>query len=395
MQESPRRPVVTHSGRMHLVNRRRFRSGSAGRTTVPRATRLALVEYSTRGAASGTESLVLDSARTDAQKAVDRAAGRAARLARRATALAARAARLRACAAAHVDRVAMGPAGAEEASLVRERHDRDAACLDRSLAAGETLHRRPSRAARVVAFLVPWLDAALFAYVIAGISNASIAQPWTTPVPSLVTLAFTAFVVLTVASFTPWLGHRLRGHKGPDGEPVWAEVGGVLLGFLALWVVLTTAVAVTMFVRVLAESALAGAAAWLGVVVAVLLSIASIVLSGFVLVAAYADGTELADDVRRRGRTLARGERVAARLRARADRLDVRRARLAVHGELLGVRATVRADELLARGERRLELVRLRAGTPTAAPRQGPVTPDRLDRREHRFATETTRRPLL
>jgi len=315
----------------------------------------------TRGGSAGAEQVIADSARVRAQRELDTAGRRGGRLALRCRRIADRAAGLRDRAVAVVDRFVTGPAGVEDAALVRERHDRGAAEIDRASNAGETRHRLPSRGARVVARCVPWVDALLFAYFISGVVNVDLTAPWTTGIASLVALAFTLFLVLTVAAFTPRLGHRLRALKGPGDELAWADLDGGLRALVVLWGVLTAGIGTTMYVRVQAEAAAAGAEPWTGVAVAVLLALASVTLNAFVLVVAMA-GSDLADDTRRRGRVIAGADRRAARLRTRATRLDRRRARLADRIRLREARAQVRAGQRLREGERTVELVRIGTG---------------------------------
>jgi hypothetical protein len=346
-----------------------------------RARHLAQVEHTRRGGTAGTETVVAEAALLQAQRGVGRAARGLRRLTLRACHVADRVAGLRDRAEDVSGRLSGGPAGAEDPALLRARHDRDAAQIDASLTAGETRHRRARRGTRVLAGTVPWLDALLFAYFIAGVSNASLTRPWETPVASLVALAFTAFLVLTVAGYTPWLGHRLRDHKGPHGEPEWGELGGGLLAQLGLWTVLSLAVGLTMFVRVAAEAALSGAEPWIGTAVAVLLALASVGLSVFVLVVSFADGSTLADDVRRRARLLAARERHGARLRARAARLDRRRQRLVRQARLQETGALVRAGTELRTAARTIELVRIRMGVVESG-RPCVAGEDELDLRE-------------
>jgi hypothetical protein len=234
--------------------------------------------------------------------------------------------------------------------------------LDETVAAGGERHRRASRGARSAARLIPWLDALLFGWFVAGVSNADLAEPWTTPVESLVTIGFTAFVVLTVAVFTPWLGRALRPYKVRSGQVDFAEIGTVLGGLLGLWALLTVSIAVTMYVRVTAEAGYAGVNAWAGGTVAALLAVVSVALTAFVLLVAVSDGTALADELRALGRTQVRTDTRARSLEHRAQRCDDRRVRVvrAAHRRESGV--LVRAAAGLADAPSTVELVRLRTG---------------------------------
>lgn len=265
---------------------------------------------------------------------------------------------------------------------MRARHDRLDSRIDEETDRGDRTHRRVGRGQRIAARVLPWIDALLFGYFVAGVSNANLTRPLTTPVASLVALGFTVFLVLSVAVFTPWLGRRLRDHKGTDGEPCWAEVGASLGVLLGLWAILTSAIGVTMFVRVQAEAGYAGAGTGTALTVAVLLALAAVALNAFVLVTAYCDGSAAADDLRHRARVLRRTERKVARLRARAQRSEGHRERLVRRARLLEARALVRAGSRLAAGERTVDLVRLRTGTPAGVPRPDPIRPDDLDLRE-------------
>ena len=379
----PRRPVVVRTSRMHLG--RDFRVGSRKRTRVRNARDLARVEMVSRESAKGTERVVVDAARVGAQREVAAGARRGGRFVLRGRRLADRAAGLRDRAVAGVDRFVRGPAGAEDAALLRERHDRDAAEIDRSLRAGGTRHRRARLGARLLAGVIPWIDACLFAFFLSGVVNMSWAAPLTTPLATLATGAFTLFLVLTVAGFTPWLGHRLRGVEGRDDTLTWSDLDGSLRALVVVWGVQMAVIGATMFARVRAETELAGAEVWTGTVLAVLLALASVTLNLFVLFVALS-GSDLADDTRRRGRRLARADRRSGRLHDRAMRLDRRRAGLAARALLHETRAAARAEQRQREGDRTVELLRIALGSPDGPL---PATPD-LDLRE-----PTTLRTLL
>ena len=376
--------------RMHPVNRYRWRTGSSRRPLTPRrGAALGMLERSARpdgpsgAAASTTDSAVAESARRHAQRRLGRAGRRGSATAYRADRLAARAVRLRhrieqiRCA---VDR---GPAGAADPPAARAaRHARLAESVGDSLGRGEVRHRRPRLGHRIAARVLPWVDALLFGYFVAGVSNADLAHPFTTPVESLVAVGFTAFLVLTVAVFTPWLGHSLRPHKSASGQVRFGEVGPVATGLLALWAVLALAIGVAMFVRVRTEAGYAGADPWAGATVAVLLALAAVAMVGFVLGSAIADGTPDADELRALARAISRDDARCRRLERRARRCDVRRARLGRAAARREARALVRAGDTLAGVDRVVELVRLRVGAPAGAPRPPRRGVEDLDHRE-------------
>jgi hypothetical protein len=355
---------------MHPVNRYRWRSGSSGRPLTPRrGSAVGNLERAARpqpgSGPSTTDVLVVDSARREAQRRVGRAGRRGGWTAWRADRLAARAADLRRRAAwsrAAPTRAASGAALAPEERIERHR------LLAGTVAEGGERHRRPGRGARFVARLIPWVDALLFGWFVAGVSNADLAEPWTTPVESLVTVGFTAFVVLTVAVLTPWLGRSLRPYKSPSGQARFAEIGPVLTGLLGLWAVVAAAIAVTMYVRVDAEAGYAGADPLAGGTVAVLLALASVAMTAFVLLVAVSDGTPEADELRALGRTQVRTESRAGRLERRARRCDDRRARVARAAERREIRMLARAAAGLSAAPSTVELVRLRTGVPADRP---------------------------
>ena len=376
--------------RMHPVNRMRWRTGSSGRPLTPRrGTAVGLLERSARQAPgepagpSATDLLVADSARYRAQQRLGEAGRRASWTAWRTDRLAARAAVLRRRAAEVRTGLVRGRSGAAESEPERvERHQRLAATVTASLDRGEGRHRRPSGGARFAARLLPWIDALLFGYFVAGVSNADLVRPWTTPVASLVTVAFTAFLVLTVAVFTPWLGHDLRAHKSASGHVRFADIGPVSTGLLTVWGLLVTAIAVTMFVRVRTEAGYAGADPWAATVVAVLLALAAVAMTGFVLVVAVADGSPETDELDALGRGLARTDARSRRLGRRAHRCDLRRVRAVRSAGRRAARALVRAGGELAGTERIVDLVRLRTGAPADRPRPPVRSVDELDHRE-------------
>lgn len=372
---------------MHPVNVRRWRSGSSGRPLTPRrGSALALLERSVRpvdaaaSAPSTTDELVADSARRGAQRCLARAGRSGARGARRADRLAARAAGLRRRAAEIRSAVLRNPSGAASTAASRAaRHEHLRELVEDS---GEARHRRVSRGHRVAARILPWVDALLFGYFVAGVSNADLAQPWTTPIASLVALAFTAFLVLTVAVFTPWLGRGLRQHKAPSGQVRFAAIGPVLTGLLGLWSLLTLAIGVTMFVRVRTEADYAGADPWAATAVAVLLALASVAMTAYVLGVAIADGTPQADELRTLGRERTRAEARARRRERHAAWCDDRRARVVRAAGRLEARELVRAGGGLSAADATVDLVRLRSGVPAGRPRPPRRTVDDLDHRE-------------
>lgn len=373
--------------RMHPVNHRRWRTGSSGRPLTPRrGSALGLLERSVRpepeptDGPSTTDELIADSGRRDAQHRVSRAGRRGARSASRADRLASRAARLGWRAAEIRSAVLRGPSGAATTAVSRAaRHETLTEIVEER---GEARHRRPSRGHRIAARVLPWIDALLFGYFVAGISNADLVQPWSTPIASLVALAFTAFLVLTVAVFTPWLGQALRVHKTPSGQLRFGEIGPVLTGLLSLWGLLALAIGVTMFVRVRTEADYAGADPWAASAVAVLLALASMAMTGYVLGVAIADGSPEADELRAVGRVLARTEARARRHERRAQRCENRRVRVVRAAGRREARALVRAGDGLAAVGGTVQLVRLRSGAPAGRP--GPIshTVDDLDHRE-------------
>lgn len=374
--------------RMHLVNRHRWRTGSSGRPlTARRGSSLGLLEGSARPTPtpgpSTTDELVIESASGCAQDQLGRVGRRAARTDRQADRLAARAAQLRARAADLRAARLLGSSGAAETPEVRlVRHEKLAATVTGALDRGEGRHRRAGRGARLAARLLPWVDALLFGYFVAGISNADLARPWTTPVASFVAVAFTAFLVLAVAVFTPWLGHGLRAYKGPSGQLRFAEIGAVATGLLGLWGVLVLAIALTMFARVVTEARYAGAEPFAGTAVAVLLALAAVAMTGYVLVVAIADGSPESDELRLLGRSLARTEARARRLERRAARWDARRARAVRAAVRREAAALVRAHAGLTGADRTVDLVRLRTGVPADRPRPARRSLDDLDHRE-------------
>lgn len=331
-------------------------------------------------AARPAESAVVHAAVRAAQGELDRATGRAGRLARRIDRLAASAAGLRERAAALRADLMRSPTGAVEgAEQLRRRHDRLDEAITTAQLDGYVHHRRVGRGHRIAARILPWIDALLFGYFISGVSNANLAAPWTTPVASLVALAFTAFLVLTVAAFTPWLGRALRPYKGGDGELRWVALGPGLTGLLGLWAVLTVAIGVTMFVRVQAEAGYAGAEPVTGAVVAALLALASAAMNAYVLAVSFADGSPAADDLRACARVLRRVHRRAARLDRRAARRDRRRVRCERRARRRILRGTVRSGARLAVATAAIDDLRVRAGT-SPAPHPLPA-PDSLDQR--------------
>ncbi len=374
--------------RMHPVNQLRWRSGSSGRPLTPRrGGALGLFERSARpvdgDAPSTTDLTISDSARRGAQARLRRVSRRGTWTARRTDRLAARATALRASAEESRTRPVRGPSGAAESREERaSRHRRIDTEIVASLDRGETRHRRVGRGHRIAARLLPWLDALLFAYFVAGVSNANLARPWTTPVASLVAVAFTTFLVLTVAVFTPWLGASLRVHKSGDGQVRFADIGPVATGLLGLWVALVLAIGATMFVRVRSEAEYAGADPWAGTAVAILLALASVAMTGYVLAVAIADGTPEADELRERARGLLRDDahcRGRERRAQRCDRRRVRAVRAALRREACGL---VRTGDGLAGVDRTVDLVRLRTGAPADRPRPARQHVDDLDQRE-------------
>lgn len=374
--------------RMHPVNHGRWRSGSSSRPLTPRrGGALGLLERSVRPdptpGPSTTDALVAESGRHAAQRRLGKAGWRGSWTAGRSDRLAASAATLRRRAAEVRAGLVRGTSGAAETPEERtDRHRRLADTITTSLDRGETRHRRIGRGARFAARAMPWIDALLFGYFVAGVSNADLAQPWTTPVASLVTVAFTAFLVLTVAVYTPWLGHGLRAHKTASGQVRFGEVGAVLTGLLVLWGLLVLAIAVTMFVRVSSEAGYAGADPLAGAAVAVLLALASAAMTGFVCVVAIADGSPESDELRALGRGLARTDARGRRLDRRARRHDDRRTRVVRAAQRREARALTRAGDGLAGVERTVDLVRLRTGIPADRPRPPVARVEDLDHRE-------------
>jgi hypothetical protein len=372
--------------RMHPVNRVRWRTGSSGRPLTPRrAGALGLLERSVRPdppadtGPSVTDSAVAESARRAAQHVLGRAGRRGSWSAYRADRITSRATRLRHRVAELRSAVVRGPSGAAEEPAGRAaRHDR----LATVVGGGEERHRRVGRGHRIAARLLPWVDALLFGYFIAGVSNADLTDPMATPVASLVAVGFTAFLVLTVAVFTPWLGHSLRVHKSPSGQLRFAEIGPVATGLLGLWGVLALAIGATMFVRVRSEAEYAGADPWTGTAVAVLLALAAVAMTGYVLGVAIADGTAVTDELRAVARAVARDDARRRRLERRAHRCDVRRARVVRAAQRRESRALVRAGDGLAAVDRTVDMARLRSGAPADRPRPPHRSVEDLDHRE-------------
>lgn len=324
------------------------------------------------------EDAIAQDASASARTVLARTARRLDRLVRRIARHTTAATDLRARAAVLRTADVRAPHGATESpDRLRARHAELDERVSRSLRDGHLHHRRVRRGHRVAARVIPWIDALLFAYFVAGVSNANLAAPWTTPVASLVALAFTAFLVLTVAVYTPWLGHDLRAYKGGDGRLRVRLVGAWRLALISLWVVLTAAIGATMVVRVRAEALAAGAEPPVGTTVAVLLGLASVAMSGYVLVVAFADGTATADDLRTCARTLDARARGVAHLERRATRRDLRADRLRRAARHVHLRGEGRAAALLADVEQLVGDRRIRTDTVSPAPVPAAPEPDR------------------
>ncbi|WP_300010425.1 hypothetical protein [Pseudonocardia sp.] len=307
-----------------------------------------------------------------------RAGGRTARSARRTDRLAAAAAAGRERAAELRAGFRRGPGGEVRTPAVADARQDD---LVRAVES-EPRHRRAGRGHRVVARILPWIDALLFGYFVAGVSNADLTRPWATPVASLVALAFTLFLVLTVAAFTPWLGRELRDQRSPSGQVRFADIGPVTSGLLAVWTVLVLAIGVTMFVRVRTEAGYAGAEPAAAITVAVLLALASVAMTAYVLGVAMSDGSAEADEMRALGRTRRRVESRALRRERRAARLDRRRQRVVRAADRRRARSLVRAGDGLAAVDTTVDLARMRCGASADRPRPAPRTVADLDHRE-------------
>lgn len=325
-----------------------------------------------------TEAVIAADATRAAGRVLHRAARRVGRVARRIERHTTAAADLRARAAAlRADPLRAPHGGTATPEQLGLSHDRLDGRVARSLWDGHLHHRRVGRAHRIAARLIPWIDALLFAYFVAGVSNANLAAPWTTPVASLVALAFTAFLVLTVAVFTPWLGHALRAFKGGDGRLRVRRVGAWRLALVGLWAVLTTAIGATMVVRVRAEAVGAGAEPVVGITVAVLLGLASVAMSCYVLAVAFADGSPVTDDLRACAAALDSRARRVARLERRAARRDLRAERLRRVARRIRLRAEARGTYLLTDVEPLVADLRIRADADPTGPLPAVVEPDR------------------
>lgn len=189
-------------------------------------------------------------------------------------------------------------------------------------------HRRVSPFSRALVRVLPVLDGMILFWFLAGVLNADLR---TVDIVTLVAAGLALLASLALAEWSRLTGEHLQGFADRRGVLQWGALDTTARILLATGVVVWLLVASMMVVRVRDEVFQAtGVLDGSGLLVAVVLGVALVVLNATVLYLAFADGSADTRELDRLARVVAprrrRHERLARRLAAQTERLRARAA---------------------------------------------------------------------
>ncbi|MEJ2862427.1 hypothetical protein [Actinomycetospora flava] len=214
---------------------------------------------------------------------------------------------------------------AVDMEAVRNRIDRDP---------DDRRHRRVSRFSRVLVRALPVLDGLILFWFLANVLNADLGA---LDVLTLVSAGLAVLASLALAEWSRLTGEHLQEFRDRSGALQWGALDTTARLMLAVSLVVWLLVAAMMVVRVRDEVFQAtGVLDGAGLLVAIVLGAALVVLNATVLYLAFADGSADTRELDRLARVVVpqrrRHERLARRLAAQTERLRTRAAARAAVG---------------------------------------------------------------